>query len=326
MNQHEEQQVIQWSKGISGEIRIQLNTTGDERSGALRDFCEKLETMASNVRVIENEPDPGGLPSIQVGSNLRYSAIPAGPEMPLFLDALSLLHGGTVPVSQVIRDRVGRIEEATGVRAVITQQCPTCPAVIRQLITLTAINRKIQLDIIDAMLFPELAQELDVQGVPTVFVGERFRWTGYTELEEILDAITGNKPSDFSANTIDRMLQEGNASEVAEMILEQREVFPAIIELLVDEKFATRLGAMAAMEMVTDRDVNVANQIVEPLWRRFDQVIEPMQIDILYLIGEAGTTESIPLMESVLNGPHREHVKEIAQEAIDSIKERYALS
>ncbi len=326
MNLHEEQQIIQWSKGIAGETRIELNITRDERTGLLREFCGGLESLVSNIHVMENDMKTGRMPSIQIGENLFYSAIPSGHELGPFLDALSFMHREPVPLPNYVVNRVESISETTDLRVFITRQCPTCPSVVRQLIMLTALNSKIRLDIVDAVLFPEVVCAYNIQGVPTVFFGERFRWTGYTDLEEIIEAIARGDPAEFSAATIDRMLQEGNASEVAEMILERGEVFPTIIDLLVDDKFATRLGAMAAMEEVTNRDVNLAKQIVEPLWRRFDQVIEPMQIDILYLIGEAGTTESIPLMESVLNGPHREHVKEIAQEAIDSIKERYALS
>ena len=92
---------------------------------------------------------------------------------------------------------------------------------------------------------------------------------------------------------------------------------------MVDERFFLRLGAMAAFEEIIRKDPELAANITDPLWDRFEQAIEPMQIDILYLIGDAGTDSSIPLLESVIQGNHREHVKDTAREAIESIRERY---
>jgi hypothetical protein len=186
------------------------------------------------------------------------------------------------------------------------------------------INRHIQLEIIDAALFSEMAQPLNLQGVPTVMLGDDFRWTGATSLEEILEVLTSRDLSSFSASAIERMLEEGKALKIAGMMLEKDEIFPSLPDMLINDKFVVRLGAMAAMEEVTSQNIQLASEIVDPLWENFGQVIEPMQIDILYLLGDAGTKETIPLLESVVSGDHRDHVKEAAREAIDSIKERHA--
>ena len=137
-----------------------------------------------------------------------------------------------------------------------------------------------------------------------------------------MEVITNSDPSCFSTSTIERMLLEGNASAVAEMIIENGEFLPVFVDLLVDDKFTTRLGAMTAVEEVTKRDIDLAYGIIQPLWDRFHNVIEPMQIDLLYLIGEAGTRETIPILQTVIDGHYRDHVKEIALEGIESIEIR----
>ena len=74
------------------------------------------------------------------------------------------------------------------------------------------------------------------------------------------------------------------------------------------------------------KNKELASKAVQPLWESFGKVIEPMQIDILYFIGDAGIVENIPLLESVTNGNHRKHVKAAAEEAIASIRSRHHLN
>jgi len=118
------------------------------------------------------------------------------------------------------------------------------------------------------------------------------------------------------------MLEEGNAIRIARMMIESEVVFPEIVEFMTDDRFVIRLGAMAAMEKVVEKNRELASKAVMPLWANFEKVIEPMQIDILYFLGDAGVTENIALLESVTSGNYREHVKEAAREAIESIENR----
>ena len=76
-------------------------------------------------------------------------------------------------------------------------------------------------------------------------------------------------------------------------------------------------------EEIVRLDPQLGSNIAQPLWERFEQAIEPMQIDILYLIGDSATPKMIPLLESVINDNHRNHVKETAREAVQSIRARY---
>jgi len=172
------------------------------------------------------------------------------------------------------------------------------------------------------VLFEELAQGNNVECLPTTLVGNDFRWSGITPLADIVEVITSKGSSELSATAIERMLEERNAIKAAQMMIEAGRIHPSLFDFMVDERFFLRLGAMAAFEEIIRLDPALATEITQPLWERFERAIEPMQIDILYLIGDAGTPEAIPLLESVIGGVHREHVKETAREAIESINAR----
>ena len=319
MNPHEQQKIIQWSKGLSSDIQLILNITEDKRSEEIRLFCRELSDLASRVKFKEKE---GNRPSIQISDNLSYNGVPGGSELSPFLEAVGYTVDEFAFLPKVISEKVRAIETPVSMKLYVTQMCPNCPASVRSLVPLTIANKAVQLEIIDAMLFPELARGDDIQGVPTLILDSSFSWTGEVSMEEVVEVMTNSDPSCFSISTVERMLLEGNASAVAEMMLENGEVLPVLIDLLVDDKFTTRLGAMAAMEEVINRDVDLAHSIIQPLWDRFENVIEPMQIDLLYLIGEAGTRNTIPMLQTVIDGQHRDHVKEIAIEAIESIELR----
>ncbi len=322
MNPHEEQKIIQWGKGLSDNTHLILNVTEDKKSEEIRLFCRELSVFASKVKFEERNEKEGEKPSIQISDNLRYCGVPAGSELGPFLEAIGYTVDEFAFLPTIIREKVQVIETPVSLRLYVTQMCPNCPASVRTLVPLTVVNKAVQLEIIDAVLFPELAKADDVQGVPTLILDSGFCWTGAVSLVEIVEVITNSDPSCFSTSTIERMLLEGNASSVADMILENGEFFPVFVDLLVDDKFTTRLGAMAAVEEVTKRDIDLAYGIIQPLWDRFHNVIEPMQIDLLYLIGEAGKRDTIPILKTVIDGQYRDHVKEIAIESIESIEMR----
>jgi len=323
MTPHEEQKIIKWSRNLSDTVQLKLHLTNDKRSDQLRMFCNELSVLTEKIDIAENWKDSAELPHIEVIKNLQYFAVPAGHELDPFLEALAFKADNFTLLPKVIKDKIGGVDKSISLRLYISQNCAHCPRSVRDLIRLTIENELVNLEIIDVTLFRELAQMEDIQCLPTVLFGDEFRWSGVTPLEDIVEVLLNRDPSAFSISAIERMLEEGNAIRIARMMIESEVVFPEIVELMTDDRFVIRLGAMAAMEKVVEKNRELASKAVMPLWANFEKVIEPMQIDILYFLGDAGVTENIALLESVTSGNYREHVKEAAREAIESIENRY---
>ena len=113
------------------------------------------------------------------------------------------------------------------------------------------------------------------------------------------------------------MLKEGKAGQLAEMMLEKEQVFPAFYELLIHPKWPVRLGAMVAMEELIGANLDLALETIEPLWQQFHKVDDRVKGDLLYIFGQTGQKDIIPYLKSVLNGDFAHEVKEAAQEALD---------
>ena len=116
------------------------------------------------------------------------------------------------------------------------------------------------------------------------------------------------------------MLNAGNASQLAAMMLDSEKIFPAFIELLVNTTMFVRLGAMVVMEEIADQNPEIAAQVIEPLWKRFHGVADQVKGDILYVFGELSAAKSVPMLKAVINGAYSEEVKEAAREALEKIE------
>ena len=164
-----------------------------------------------------------------------------------------------------------------------------------------------------------MAQSNRIQSVPTVLLDEQFRWTGSLRLEELVEIMTNRDPAKLGTSTLKRMLKEGNAAQLAEMMLDKERIFPAFLDLLIHKKWPIRLGAMVTMEEIANRNSELAAQVIDPLWERFHQVEDPVKGDIVYILGESGDYKIVPRLQMILDSQYNTEVKEAAKEAIEKI-------
>ena len=263
--------------------------------------------------------DPEQPPAIALGNGLVYHAVPHGPELAPFLDVLSRIGKGDPVAPKSVAEQLENLKTPCFLKLFIASACPHCPKTVQDLAPLTLQNDLVKLTIIDGLLFPEMAEPLDIKSAPTLLFDDRMRWTGQTPLTEILDVVLTQDPTRLSASSIEGLLGDGKAGLVADMMMEQGTIFPSFYDLLTSEKFSVRLGAMVAMEEIIEQDKGLAGQCVGPLWERFPDLDEPVQGDVVYILGEAGNRDAIPHLESVLAGSYGTEIKDAAREALETI-------
>jgi hypothetical protein len=76
---------------------------------------------------------------------------------------------------------------------------------------------------------------------------------------------------------------------------------------------------MAAAEELVEQRPDIARQLVDPLLNRFEDRIDQIKGDVLYIIGQAGDRRIIPFLNRILSGPYSVEVKEAAQEAVENL-------
>lgn len=308
--------ILDFDQTLAENIIIRFCPADDPRSDEIKSFCDELAGLANRIEVTIDENGDGDAPSILIGNGLRYQAVPIGRELNPFLEALRMLTG------QVPADIIGAVSGVSfpvDLKLFIAQQCGFCPGVVRQMLPLPFANQNIRLTVIDSFLFSELSRKQAIKSVPAVILDDRFRWTGSVPRAELIDAMVHRDPSRLSAPILERMILEGNASELAGMMIKTEILFPAFLDVLLSEQFSIRLGAMAAMEEIADSAPSVGEQIIDPLNDRFNTLSDQVKGDVLYVFGELKTEKALPLIQQVINGDYDPEVKEAARDALENI-------
>ena len=193
---------------------------------------------------------------------------------------------------------------------------------VRQIYPLCLKNRNLKLSIIDGPAFPELAEADNIKSLPTLILGNDFRWTALVDVDELVQIIGSRNPAELGVASLKGMIQDGNAYDLSKMMVSGKKIFPAFVELLVHPEFSVRLGAMAAIEDVAERAGSLAGQVVVPLMDLFDQLDDQIKGDILYVIGVCGDKRAVSFLESVATVTQNEELREAAEDALEAITTR----
>ena len=317
----EKKQLFKLNTALSSDIKIGLADAGHPQSPIFQKFCDHLVQLVPKIRVVKEDSTPRTPPQIIIGDGLRYQALPGGLEMPPFIEALKALGSEPIQMPESVKTRLKKNNLPATLTVFIAPQCTHCPQVISQLIPLSMIEAGVQLIVIDGSLFPDAAQTHHIQSVPTLLLDTQFRWTGQVPLDEIIDAICTRNPVLLGPTSLESILNDGQASHLAAMMLDARGIFPSIYELLIHDKWSVRLGAMVVMEEIAEKNPRMASQAIEPLWAHFEAVADQVKGDILYLFGEISDAKAIPLLEGVTAGDFDAEVKEAAKEALEKISD-----
>ncbi len=317
----ERKQIAALNDKLMRTIDIRLVTSSDSRSQTLKAFSGELVENAPKIRMVfENEDGADALPGLHITSSIVYHAVPHGTELLPFLDMLVDISEQSEENPQTGPDR--KLQIPVSLKLYVSSMCTFCPAVVRKLLPLALQNTSIRLTVIDGVLFPELADTDHIRSVPTLILDDQFRWTGTVDLNELLNTIQRRDPAQLSAGTLASMISDGNAYQLAEMMLKEGCIFPAFIDLLAHEAFSTRLGAMAAAEEIAERRMSLAVHMAAPLTERFEQQSDAVKGDILYIIGVSGDDRSINFLGKISTGEYSKDVKEAAADALEEIRSR----
>ena len=319
MTPQEEKIIAGWSEGSPEEILLTVAWRDDEPGRKIRAFCKTLLRLVPRIRVEEEEILDGALPEIRVRENMRWSAVPEAKELAPFLSALHSAEPLAQDLQPAILDLLQRLEAPASIRVYIAPQCPFCPQTVLQCLALADASDACRVVVVDGALFPEQAEKDEVRSAPTILLDQALRWSGSVKTEELVRMIVDRDPVHLSSESLEQMLHSGRAEDLAGMMLKRGEVFPGLFPLLLHTKWPVRLGAMVTFQHLVETRPDLASQIALSLWERFPGVDDSVKGDILFLLGESRDPSFLPLLHSVIEGPHPVEVKEAAKDAVENM-------
>ena len=320
MTPEEEKQILTLCRKLSGPVKISLSRSKSERSKDLEKFCDHLTRLIPDIKIKKEDGGPDELPAILISERLKFHAAPAGTEIDPFIQALVGLDSNNLKIPATLKTHLAKVTLPATLEVYVAPACPFCPQIVTELLPLPWVGTQVHLTIIDSTLFPELVKKNKIKAVPTIILDGQFRWTGSIHVDEIINMMTTRNPNSLGASSLEMMVKEGEANQLAAMMLEAGEIFPAFYDLLSHQDWSVRLGAMVVMENLSLENSALASQAVSPLWDRFDQMSDQAKGDTLYVFGEIGHPQVVPMLETVLKNPYDTEVKEAAAEALEKIR------
>ncbi|MDA3918789.1 MAG: thioredoxin family protein [Deltaproteobacteria bacterium] len=310
--------IMDWAQSLKNQIKIKLITTEHVETNQFINFTKKFTETTSKLTV-DLEKGENDLPCFLLKKNIKYSALPLSKELEPFLEALSHINNHEVKLAEPILQRLDKINIPVNLKLYIALECPHCPNVVRTIIPMAMICENLHLQIIDGTLFPETAQKDGVMSAPCLILDDDFRWTGEVTTQEIIEIIINRDPSQLSAASLKNILEEGDASWIAGQMMEKGEIFAGFIQLLLHETWSVRLGAMVIVEELAETDPKLVAKLCPELIALFDKKDVPVQGDMLYVLGEAGSSETKKWINNKIATLEHQDLIDAANDALETL-------
>ncbi len=314
--------ILAWEKKQTGQHPLEILLTDHGEQKKFESFGRNLSALAPSIRV-NTSTKKNPLPGFILKENIIYSALALDKELPPFLKGLSCIQTRAPQLSDPIQTLLDQIRIPCDLTLYIATQCPHCPGMVNTIFPLAVFSDKINLQIIDGILFSEIAQKDKVMSAPCLILDNGFRWTGAVTAKEVLSMITQRDVSRLSSQTLKTILEQGDADWISQEMIQADTIFQGFIPLLLHDTWSVRLGAMVVVESLAEERPDLALKLCSPLIQAFDQSDIPVQGDIFYALGETGNLETKRWVKKSIPNLENEDLKEAAQDAIDTIISRF---
>ena len=302
---------------------IKVNLTKDDLSTQFRTFVEALATVSSKLQPIYTTHDESAPPTIEITPNIRYMALPGDREMAPFLRSLISRSNGKTSLSERTLSTLTKFITSTKLEVMVSPTCPHCPIVVGLINQLAISSSYLEVTIIDITLFAEFAQKYNIRAVPTLVIDGQEQLVGNISEDLLMDKLTNQSPATFRPDSFRKIVKEGDAEELAGMMVADGDVYGGALELLADPDWSVRMGMMVVLEEVAMRSPDLVQRAYPYIVDLLDHGEANQRGDMAYLLGIIGDGRVLDPLKLLLNDMNPE-VAEAAFEAVQKIQEREA--
>ncbi len=152
--------------------------------------CDSTTDKAAKYRI---DKYPALLIHGRAPYKIRFFGIPAGYEFRAFISAIVDASRGTPILTPETREELFEITQNVHIQVFVTPDCPYCVSVVQMTHQFAIMNSHITADVVEAIEFPDLAQQHKVQVVPKIVINDKVEFEGrvpeHQFLKKILEAI-----------------------------------------------------------------------------------------------------------------------------------------
>lgn len=318
----DERYLTQWQTQLTHPVKLRFGRNQRPETAALAAFIEDWRRLVPGSLILSEDIPEKELPGLLLDDRWRFCAVPTGIKLELLGEILLTLDGRAAVLPPAFQEKWQQLPLAPELTIFVAPQCPFCPQMVRQLMPLTVATPAATVTLIDVSLFIEEARQQEIKAVPTVIVNGVYRLTGAFQLGELLDLTAKTDPALLPTAVLERMMQEGQAGVVGDLMVTQEAIFPNFLPLLWHPEINIRLGAMVALETVGTERPELVAAILPRLWQEMPSSATAVQGDLIYLIGVWGDAAWLQKLEEMQRLVTDADVAEAVAEAVTTIRER----
>jgi alkyl hydroperoxide reductase subunit F len=195
------QALSQYFSSMPKPVTLVLQTGDHSKRDELKAFLTGICDISENLNLEERDTQ-GQLRSpvsfsVEVegqGSGIVFSGIPGGHEFNSLVLAILHASGTDMKLDDSVSNLVKKVSKQLKFEVYISLSCHNCPDVVQALNQFALLNPNISTEMIDGGLFPELIEQNDIQGVPSVYLNGELFANGKVDAAQLLDKLIELEP------------------------------------------------------------------------------------------------------------------------------------
>ena len=209
-----------YAANMQNKVTLVLQTGEHEKRNELVEFLNQFTSVSENLVFEQRDTSDLGAKQ-QLRSPMRFlletdagvtgsifSGIPSGHEFNSLVLAV-LWHSGTeLKLDSSLQTMIERINTPMHFDIYVSLSCHNCPDVVQALNQFAVLNPLISAEMIDGGIFPELIEENDIQGVPSVYLNGELFANGKVEVGDLVNKLIEKQPSIATAAEEESTLQD----------------------------------------------------------------------------------------------------------------------
>jgi len=181
-------------------VTLVLQTGEHDKREEQADFLADISGISDNVNFEERDAGLRSPVSFSVevdgeATGIVFSGIPGGHEFNSLILAILHASGSDMKLDDSVANLIKQVSKPLKFEVFISLSCHNCPDVVQALNQFALLNPNISSEMLDGGLFPEIIEERDIQGVPTVFLNGEMFANGKVDAAQLLDKLIEFEPA-----------------------------------------------------------------------------------------------------------------------------------
>lgn len=196
-----------YMKDLKNEITFAVQIGEHEKRRELVDMLNQLASTSPMIKVeeVDRSADLRSPVSFLLQANgedtgITFSGVPGGHEFNSLI--LAILQTGTnkLKLDESIQTMVKKVKDKLKFQVYVSLSCHACPDVVQAMNQFALLNPNIESEMIDGGVYPQLIEDNNIQGVPTVYMNGEVFASGKVEIAGIIEKLTAAQPEILLAN------------------------------------------------------------------------------------------------------------------------------